>query len=422
MNKSAQRYANSIILIGLIALVYNFRSFNFDLNYGEVLLFMVLIILSELISVETSSFSAVSLGFSIAFTSIVILEPSQAAAIIFFGLIFAIFEDKGEYKHILNSSFFKRLFNASSYYITALLSGYYFHYMNSIHRFHIGQYGVFALLSTIILYLLVNSIIFMGLFALLSQMSFKDMVMKNVWALRNFFTLSPIGIMMLLFYTSYGWIGLIIFLGPLFLARYSFKLYLNMKEVYLETITALTNAIDAKDEYTNGHSQRVAEYSMVLGQHMNLNEPHLEVLKTAALLHDVGKIGISDSILLKPGKLDEFEYEMIRNHPMIGANIIDGIEFLDKAKLYISQHHEFFDGNGYPKGLTGADMPIESMILSVADAFDAMTTNRAYRKAFSEEKALSILQEERGKQFAPKVVDAMLEIKEARGSVIIHVD
>jgi putative nucleotidyltransferase with HDIG domain len=192
-----------------------------------------------------------------------------------------------------------------------------------------------------------------------------------------------------------------------------------MKEIYLETITALTNAIDAKDRYTNGHSQRVADYSIMLGHKLHLSEPRLETLRTAALLHDVGKIGISDNILLKPGKLNELEVQMIRNHPMIGANIIDGIDFLEKAKKYICQHHEFYDGNGYPNGITGDEMPLESQILSVADAFDAMTTDRAYRKGYSEQKAMGILIEEKGKQFSPVVVEAMAEMMTEQGSVVI---
>ncbi|MBN2260091.1 MAG: HD-GYP domain-containing protein, partial [Clostridiales bacterium] len=249
-----------------------------------------------------------------------------------------------------------------------------------------------------------------------------DMILKNIWALKSFFTLSPLGIMMLLFYSSYGWFGLILFFGPLFVARYSFKLYLNMKNIYLETIVALTKAIDAKDEYTKGHSVRVSEYSVMIGKEMKMSEPRLEILKTAALLHDVGKIGISDNILLKPGKLDDDEMQIIRSHPEMGAKIIDGIEFLDKARLFVSQHHERYDGKGYPFQIKGKDMPAESCIMAVADAFDAMTTDRSYRKGFSEERAMEILIEEKGKQFSPDVVEAMVAIKEKQGSVIIYVD
>ncbi len=420
MNRTAKLYTYCMIALGLGLLIANFNKSFINIDYRVALLFITIVVLSELISLEATHFSNISFGFSIAFTMIAVLPTYQASMLMFFGFLLSIYKENGKYKHIFNSSMFKRLFNASSYYLTALISGSYFHYVNALDPLKIGNFGIIALSTTVLVYLFINSSIFMGLFALLSQMSIKEMVLKNVWALRSFFTLSPVGIMMLLFYTSYGWFGMMLFLGPLLLARYTFKLYMDMKIVYVETITALTNAIDAKDEYTNGHSRRVAEYSEMLGRKMNLSVQRLEELKTAALLHDVGKIGISDSILLKPGKLDEFEYQMIKNHPMIGANIIDGIEFLEKAKLYVSQHHEFYNGKGYPNGLKGEDMPLESRILSVADAFDAMTTNRSYRKAFSEEKAIAILEEESGKQFSPEVVETMVEIKNEQGRVIVR--
>ncbi len=422
MNRNAKLYTNSIIVLGLFLLISNFGKSIQNINYQEVMVFFILVVISELFSVEASSFSNISLGFSVAFTMIVLLPPTQSSLIMFFGFIFAIFEENGTYRHIFNSSLFKRLFNASSYYVTAFISGNIYHYIDRFDTLRISNFGVFALIVTVLAYLFINSTIFMGLFAILSKMSVKDMILKNFWALKSFFTLSPLGIMMLLFYTSYGWFGLLLFFGPLFLARYSFKLYLNMKNIYFETIKALTKAIDAKDEYTKGHSFRVAEYAVMIGKELKMSEPRLEVLRTAGLLHDVGKIGISDNILLKPGKLSTEEMDEIKNHPSIGAKIIEDIEFLDKARLYVKQHHERYDGKGYPDNIKGEDMPIESCVLSVADAFDAMTTDRAYRKAFSEDKAIEILVEEREKQFSPKVVDAVLSIKKNQGSVIIYAD
>lgn len=419
--KSVKIYTAIIIIAFFLVSALNFKIlFKID-NYQEVIVFVLAVVFSELLSIEASTVSNISFSFAVYFTILILFPPIQAGFIVAFGVFFAVYEEEKKYRHILNSSIYKRLFNAASYFFTVYLSSLFFNYADSIDILRLGRFGIIALATTILLYLFINSSIFMGLFALLSQMSFKDMILKNVWALKSFFTLSPIGIMMLLFYTGYGWFGLLLFFGPLFLARYSFKLYLNMKEVYVETITALTNAIDAKDEYTNGHSKRVAEYAVMLGKQVKLSVPRLETLKTAGLLHDVGKIGISDGILLKPGKLDDFEMNLIRNHPEIGAHIIDGIEFLDDARLFVSQHHERYDGKGYPNGVLGEEMPVESLILAVADAFDAMTSDRSYRKAFSEEKALEILQEEKNKQFSAEIVDAMMEIKNTQGSVMISV-
>ncbi len=422
MNKNAKLYTISIMLLSLLIIVINLLDYSINYSYQEILAFIFAVIIVEIISIEDTKFSSISFSFAIYFTILVIFDSFTAGLIVYIGVIFSVYESDGKYRHIFNSSLFKRLFNASSYFITVYLSGMVYHDIDKFDVLRVSEFGVLALIVTVLVYLFINSAIFMGLFAILSKMSMKDMILKNIWALKSFFTLSPLGIMMLLFYTSYGWFGLLLFFGPLFLARYSFKLYLNMKTIYFETIKALTKAIDAKDEYTKGHSFRVAEYAVMIGKELKMSEPRLEILKTAGLLHDVGKIGISDNILLKPGKLSTEEMDEIKNHPNIGAKIIEDVEFLDKARIYISQHHERYDGKGYPNNVKGEDMPLESCVLSVADAFDAMTTDRAYRKALSEDKAIQILIEEREKQFSPIAVDAILSLKKNQGSVIIYAD
>ncbi|MBU0518947.1 response regulator [bacterium] len=184
------------------------------------------------------------------------------------------------------------------------------------------------------------------------------------------------------------------------------RLYSQLQRSYLGTITSLYFALEAKDQYTRGHSERVFHYSLHMGKELDLNLEEMVYLKYAALLHDLGKIGIPDSILLKPGKLTPDEYATIQNHSSVGASILDPIQFLCQVKEIIRHHHEHYDGNGYPDGLTANNIRIQGRIIAVADAFDAMRSDRPYRKARTREKALQELQKYAGKQFCPECVEA----------------
>jgi putative nucleotidyltransferase with HDIG domain len=184
------------------------------------------------------------------------------------------------------------------------------------------------------------------------------------------------------------------------------RLYSQLQRSYLGTITSLYFALEAKDQYTRGHSERVFHYSLHMGRELDLSLEDMVSLKYAALLHDLGKIGIPDSILLKPGKLTPQEYATIRNHPSVGASILEPIQFLRQVKDIIRHHHEHYDGNGYPDGLRAEDIRIQDRIIAVADAFDAMRSDRPYREARTREDALEELQRFAGSQFCPHCVEA----------------
>jgi len=174
------------------------------------------------------------------------------------------------------------------------------------------------------------------------------------------------------------------------------------------TIKALAAAIDAKDPYTRGHSQRVVQYSLMSGRSFSLSPRELEIIEYAGILHDVGKIGIPDAILSKRGPLTDQEYLVIREHPVISTNIIHDIPFLEPVRDIVLHHHERYNGSGYPDGLIGEDIPMGARILAVADAFDAMTTDRPYRAHMLQNHALTELRKHSGRQFCPLAVDAFL--------------
>lgn len=181
--------------------------------------------------------------------------------------------------------------------------------------------------------------------------------------------------------------------------------YLNEKtKMYEESMYALIDMMEKRDSYTAGHSQRVAEYAKMLLLAMGYNSDDADFIYKAGMLHDIGKIEIPDAILLKPDKLSAIEYSLIKRHSMASFELLSREPFSHLAHVVL-HHHERYDGLGYPKGLKADQIPFFSQIITVADAFDAMTTNRAYRKSVSCEKALRILKEERGKQFNPLIVD-----------------
>ena len=188
------------------------------------------------------------------------------------------------------------------------------------------------------------------------------------------------------------------------------RLYQNIRDNYLKTIRAFALAVEAKDRYTHGHSENVMKYTVVLAKQLGLPDMEIESVKYAGLLHDIGKIGISEFILNKPSRLTPYEFDEIRKHPAVGAKIIADVPFLRPLVPFVLHHHEYYDGHGYPDGIAGEDIPFGARILSVADVFEAMTSNRPYRKALSPEMAVQTLLAGRGKQFDPRMVDAFMEV------------
>ncbi|MBF0547689.1 MAG: GAF domain-containing protein [Candidatus Riflebacteria bacterium] len=191
------------------------------------------------------------------------------------------------------------------------------------------------------------------------------------------------------------------------------RLYHNLLNVYLETIRALAAAIDAKDSYTHGHSRRVTDLSVSLAMAMGLRKSEVDTIRHAALLHDVGKIGISERILLKPGRLTDDEFETIKSHPHIGAGILNSIEFLKNVCCIIEHHHERFDGKGYPSGLKGDEIPLGARIIMVSDSFDAITSTRPYRKPLTFREAMDEINRCVGTQFDPTVVEAFISLPQS---------
>ncbi len=183
----------------------------------------------------------------------------------------------------------------------------------------------------------------------------------------------------------------------------------QLKQTYVESTRALVEAVEAKDPYTRRHSMTVSDYAETLGSRLHLSAPQIESLKIAAILHDVGKIGVPDAILQKPGPLTEREYDVVKQHPETALRILGHASFLNAELPLIRHHHERYDGRGYPCGLAGTDIPFGARILAVADAMDAMLSRRSYKEGYSPGRVRQELERCSGKQWDPVVVEAALE-------------
>lgn len=204
-----------------------------------------------------------------------------------------------------------------------------------------------------------------------------------------------------------SWVGLALLVLPFALARRTFRVYLELSEAYTATVRSLVTAIEAKDPYTRGHSERVALLSRALAERTGLPDGDVEIVERAALLHDVGKIGVSVATLTSASPLTADEVREIRNHPVIGSELLEKVDFLSSIVPIVRHHHEHVDGAGYPDGLRDDEIPPYARLLAAVDAFDAMTSDRAYRPAMSDTEAMAEMVRVAGQQLDPSMVNAL---------------
>ena len=407
-------YITFVLFCGLVFLIFLSIKVDFShVKWWNLIFWIILLILSELAPVKLERVGgAISFSSAIYLAVILLFGPVFVA---WFGLMGSVFCDwiirrVPIHKTAFNGAQVVLAFGGagSIYYIaggTQFLKG-------LLENYNVYQQILIPLLLCAITYFLINSFsvsIAVGLQQRISPLSvwrfhFRWIIFNNIAII------TPLGLLMAFIQIKIGtWAVFFCFL-PLLFAHYSVKLYVDLQEEHLAAIAALCSAQDASDRYTYGHSERVSRFAEKLARQLKLPDKEVEIIKYAGQLHDIGKIGIDYKVVQKPGPLNLREWAEIKKHPAIGAQILKNLRFLKSATPYVELHHERLDGKGYPLGKSADEIPLGARIIKVADAFDAMTSERAYRPAMTIERAVEQLEKDSGEQYDPSVVKALVEL------------
>ncbi len=372
-----------------------------DVNWVSFLFFLFLTFFSTSYPVRLPNGVVISVSFTVIFAAILLFEPLIVVIISVLGDLFSL--RKGR-------NFIQYFFNAAQLTLTTGMAALAFQLLRPGPLNFTLHYLTAALVPLSICFLL-NSVFITFIIVLTRRERPYSVWLTNIkWSAPSFISMAPLGLIIALIYQTIGIWGLVLFLIPMLIARQSFISYMNMRQTFLDTIQSLSATIDAKDPYTKGHSFRVAAYSTALARELGWSEERMELLQYAALIHDLGKVAISEAILRKEGNLTAAEFAQMREHSLTGSNIIKDIKFLAGGADIIKHHHERWDGQGYPDGLKGELIPEGARILAVADAFDAMTSDRSYRQALDISTAMQEIKEGAGTQFDPRIAEAFIRI------------
>lgn len=428
----AKAYVVVLSWLGLTLLLITSPFVPLD-EWQGLLLFTVLCGIAQSMPVYLFRSSAVSVSFAFTFAGLVLFGPVAAIWINMGSAFVSAFRPK-------RKPIYKMIFNTSNHVLAAIVAG--IVYLGTGGTVRPDQ-PMTALIPTLLAgtsYYVVQTVLLSGAIALSERTSFIRIWESNYrWSIFNFVGLAVLGLGIAMAKISLGLLGIAIFSIPLVMAWYSFRMYMvksqeiriqnqilkltneKLEESYLGTIRTLATVVDTKDRYTYGHCETAMQYAVSTARELSLSESEVAAVQLAAIFHDVGKVGIPDNILNKPSQLTDDEWKIIKEHPIIGAKLIQEIATLTPVIPGILYHHERYDGKGYPNGLAGENIPIVAQIIAVADAYQAMTSDRPYRKALGRDHAMGELRRCAGTQFNPRVVEAFARALE-RADVVKEIE
>src|SRR5471032_2817119 len=417
--KAARLYVSGVIVIGLALLALCLPLATFK----QPILFLALLLLSSISAALkvylplTTGGSTMSVSYAVDFASLLLLGPHETMLVAAGSAFSQCHLNSKEHNPL-----YRTLFSVASLVITVQGAGLAFHLLGGTTSAMPMTALARPLVAAATVYFLLNTGLVATAIALSTRQPIHTTWHNNfLWSAPSYFVGagSAAFAASLLDHAGY-WVAPFTF-APLYLTYRTYKVYmgriddeqrhvLQTSDLHLATIEALARAIDAKDQTTQMHIRRVQVYAAGLAKKLGLPEPEIQGIKTAALLHDIGKLAVPEHILSKPGPLTQEEFQKIRIHPQVGAEIIAAVPFPYPVAPLIMSHHERWDGKGYPQGLVGADIPLGARILTIVDYYDAVTTERPYHKALSYESAIGLLKHEAGRALDPKLVPIFIEL------------
>ncbi|GAG73645.1 unnamed protein product, partial [marine sediment metagenome] len=389
----------------------NYRNFSI-LGF---LYFSVLILLADIFEAPLIKGGTVSVLSGLSLACLFLYGPSTASWVMLVILL-------NIREWLEKTPWYKFIFNVCQFLISIGLSGIIYKSINPtilIGTFKIDINHLLAILLSSMVFFITNTLLTAGVIAISEKINFFSIwIYSYLWLTPFHLILTALAVLVAYLHQTYGSVTLLLTLIPLILTQYVYYLRIREKQALLQNVINLVRVIEAKDEYTAGHSMRVAEYAEKVARKLRLSEFEIELLKNAAYLHDIGKIRTDLSILKKPKKLKLDEWDQIKEHPTIGFEIISDMAIPKSVGLAILYHHEKYDGSGYPGKLEKDKIPLFARILCVVDSFDAMVTTREYKRTFTMEEAAQELRKEAGTHFDPKIVNIFCKILEKEYNMI----
>ncbi|MCA1840365.1 MAG: HD-GYP domain-containing protein [Actinomycetota bacterium] len=412
VSKAIRMYVGTWIAVAMVFLGALIRIHS-KLDIKEFLLFLILLVLAEAKPVRADAAPGrmfITVTFMVAVVAIIVMSPAAVAfasgmAVILVAIVF----------QRADSVPIKVAFNAAQSAVAAGLAAVVFSTVKTglgggtkIELRFLPAFIVATACATAI-YFIINSFAVSGAVAIVGHKRFwRTWLETHGWLSATYVAFGASGLVLASLYQQVNAIAVPLLLVPLLVARRVFSSYDEVRNAYEETVRAFVSAIEAKDAYTRGHSERVADYSLMIARRLGIKDQMLDAFYYGALLHDVGKLVVRKAVLAKPSRLDEAEFDEIKRHPVIGAMIVREVEFLHPAIEGVMFHHERLDGSGYPAQLQGDIIPEWARIMAVADTYDAMTSNRAYRGARSHEEAVAELIRCSGTQLDSRCVELFI--------------
>ncbi|MBO2450304.1 HD domain-containing protein [Actinomadura barringtoniae] len=398
-------------VVGIVALAAGLiATSSFDLNWKWLAVLAVLFLICDsapaLLNVERAR---VSLSFAAGLASVVLLGPAGAALL---GLC-AVVTGQRLFAPV------KRLFNGAQFALCGFAAGTVFDALGG-RKVRPGevewvQHVLGPFVGALVTFVVVNLLLVAGILLLSKQATFSELLHESGQLVFSCLGYGMFGLLIAGLWSKVGPFAAVLVLLPLFIARWALEQTRAQQQAHAATLAALCQAVETKDYYTRGHSERVSRGSVMIAEEIGMRSDRVEAIRYAGMLHDVGKLGVPTKVLQKSGSLTEEEFAAIQLHPMRGLEIVREIGFLDEALAGIMHHHEKMNGRGYPMGLAGDEIPEFARVISVADAFDSMTSTRSYRAARTIEEAVEELRRGAGDHFDPGIVEAFLRALERDG-------